>query len=249
MLFILIPGYYLYMVVYMQPYLVQAYNPGNASRIFNIAISTFGVINIVGNLIMSLTTNVKLKHASEVERSGNAVSYCKVCKVYCPEKAWHCRVCNVCILNRDHHCTFFATCVGRANLRYYILYIAYIFFALTYYNYHFYNYLSIKDDKETPFTFYEAMKVKANMEINAVIICSCLFQCSVLLVHYVPLPYTCHGAVLANCPKQAELFLSVRSDMKQLQLMVASSGSGLRQRYKEVIRSCKHSVFIYFLYS
>lgn len=49
--------------------------------------------------------------------------YCDKCKWYKPPTAHHCNVCKTCIMDMDHHCPFINNCVGRANLRSFILFL------------------------------------------------------------------------------------------------------------------------------
>ena len=48
-------------------------------------------------------------------------AYCRSCQWFKPAEASHCRVCNVCIVSKDHHCVFIDQCVGRGNMRSFLL--------------------------------------------------------------------------------------------------------------------------------
>jgi hypothetical protein len=48
-------------------------------------------------------------------------SWCRTCQFYKPAEASHCRICGVCIVGKDHHCVFINNCVGRGNMRSFLL--------------------------------------------------------------------------------------------------------------------------------
>ena len=48
---------------------------------------------------------------------------CKTCDISRPPKASHCGLCGHCVRGFDHHCHIFNTCVGRRNLRVFVLFL------------------------------------------------------------------------------------------------------------------------------
>lgn len=52
---------------------------------------------------------------------------CKECKYLMPPRSWHCKKCNCCILTMNHHCLFVGTCIGHYNLRYFLMFVIYVF--------------------------------------------------------------------------------------------------------------------------
>lgn len=53
--------------------------------------------------------------------------YCRVCKIYKPDRAHHCSVCNKCIPKMDHHCVFINNCVGFHNHKFFLSFVTHGF--------------------------------------------------------------------------------------------------------------------------
>jgi DHHC palmitoyltransferase len=49
-----------------------------------------------------------------------------------PPFAHHCSVCGFCVVDMDHHCPFLANCVGRGNLRPFLLFLLWVVVAMGY---------------------------------------------------------------------------------------------------------------------
>lgn len=102
----------------------------------------FLLVNIVGNLIYGIFTDTSIK--GRVIVGDKNWSVCPVCECLQPPRSWHCDTCNICILKRDHHCTFFASCVGYFNHRYFILFTMYVFVGMVYAFYYNVKFLALR---------------------------------------------------------------------------------------------------------
>jgi hypothetical protein len=72
----------------------------------------------------------KRKSDEEEGRVPNAVKRsdwreCETCDMHVPTPTRHCGHCRKCILHLDHHCYFLGHCVGRNNMRYFIVFCTY----------------------------------------------------------------------------------------------------------------------------
>ncbi|XP_045764953.1 probable palmitoyltransferase ZDHHC24 [Maniola jurtina] len=136
------PCYFIFEMSVVRPTIVAKYNMGALKHTLHMICSTFCFLNVVGNMIYSIVIDTKVKITVESN------SYCKICKIRRPEKAWHCKTCNVCILKRDHHCFFFSRCIGLRNQRYYVLYLGYVFISMIYSLYYNYYYVVTKFEED-----------------------------------------------------------------------------------------------------
>ncbi|XP_059049809.1 probable palmitoyltransferase ZDHHC24 [Achroia grisella] len=137
-LFILIPGYFIFEMVIVKPTLVKMFEMAVVKHSIHVILSIFCYINVSGNMLMAIATD-----ASSKNNVKDGI-YCKFCNRNRSQRSWHCRTCNVCILGRDHHCFFFSTCIGLYNRRYYILFLFYIIISMLYSSYYNYYYVSSK---------------------------------------------------------------------------------------------------------
>lgn len=53
--------------------------------------------------------------------------FCKTCYIFRPPLSSHCRHCDQCVTNFDHHCFLVNTCIGRRNMRNFVLFTQLIF--------------------------------------------------------------------------------------------------------------------------
>ena len=49
--------------------------------------------------------------------------FCRTCKVLRPPRSYHCRDCGFCVEIHDHHCPWMGTCIGKRNIRYFMLFL------------------------------------------------------------------------------------------------------------------------------
>ncbi|GLC76527.1 hypothetical protein PLESTF_001792900 [Pleodorina starrii] len=64
--------------------------------------------------------------------SYSHLRYCWPCRGPQTRGSHHCYACGRCVVDQDHHCPFIANCVGRANLRNFISFLAFTVIAMSY---------------------------------------------------------------------------------------------------------------------
>lgn len=132
---------YIFEMIFVYPIIIAMFNMTLMKQVFLICLASFCLINVCGNLIMSIATEINIR--------GNRNSYCTYCEKTRPQNVWHCRRCNTCIQKRDHHCTFLACCVGLHNRRFYILFMAHVTMTMVYATYYNWFWLATKFESTT----------------------------------------------------------------------------------------------------
>lgn len=64
--------------------------------------------------------------------AGDLIRKCTRCQTFKPPRAHHCSVCKRCIIKMDHHCPWTNNCIGFFNIKYFTLYVFYIFILSVY---------------------------------------------------------------------------------------------------------------------
>lgn len=59
-------------------------------------------------------------------------TWCSACSGPKPPNAHHCSKCKACVVEQDHHCIFIQNCVGRGNLRPFLLFLIWALMAASY---------------------------------------------------------------------------------------------------------------------
>ena len=56
------------------------------------------------------------------EEAADGLVYCEVCSIYKVPTTVHCQDCNCCIEEMDHHCPWMSKCIGKKNMKWFILF-------------------------------------------------------------------------------------------------------------------------------
>lgn len=128
-IFLLVPGFLYFELCVVLPTVVEAWT---IPYFVHYICASFLLLNIVGNMIYGMFTDTSIKGRNLDSVNKDGWTLCSVCEVLRPPRAWHCNNCDICILKRDHHCTFFASCVGYYNHRYFMFFTLYIFISMLY---------------------------------------------------------------------------------------------------------------------
>lgn len=54
------------------------------------------------------------------------------CQQHKPPDTHHCSVCRECVVEMDHHCPFLNNCVGRGNMRHFLLFLLWATLSMLY---------------------------------------------------------------------------------------------------------------------
>eukprot|EP00756_Hemistasia_phaeocysticola_P044937 Hpha_TRINITY_DN18715_c0_g1::TRINITY_DN18715_c0_g1_i1::g.47387::m.47387/K18932/ZDHHC; palmitoyltransferase len=99
--------------------------------------------NLVFNYVMVVNTRPGLPNRSvmtaqeidvieKAQADGKKTKWCQRCDDIKPLRAHHCSVCRRCVLRMDHHCPWVNGCVGHWNLRYFLLFLVYLWLSVLY---------------------------------------------------------------------------------------------------------------------
>lgn len=135
--FFIVPTVYWFEMFLVLP---TFYEAGSWWYKFHFVTGTFILFNISGNLVATILCDTSTKGKVLPSTLGPNWHFCTVCESVAPPRSWHCNVCKTCILKRDHHCIFTSCCIGHYNLRYFLMFVFYLFIATiyaTFYNFYF----------------------------------------------------------------------------------------------------------------
>lgn len=69
----------------------------------------------------------RFAHLMHERAYDGSLRYCRICKMYKPDRTHHCSVCRRCVLRMDHHCVFVNNCVSFYNHKFFISFVSYAF--------------------------------------------------------------------------------------------------------------------------
>lgn len=127
--FLIIPTVYWFEIFMVLP---TFYEEGSLLYKFHIVAGSFILFNISANLMATIICDTSIKGKVLPSTLGSNWRFCAVCESTAPPRSWHCNICNICILKRDHHCIFTSCCIGYYNLRYFLMFVFYLFIATIY---------------------------------------------------------------------------------------------------------------------
>jgi hypothetical protein len=98
-----------------------------SSTLLLVGLSDPGIVMSVQNMNTivtqsDVTQKGQYQNLSQQEGEEQGWRYCATCDVYQPPKAAHCPDCNLCIDGYDHHCPWMGTCIGKNNLKPFVLF-------------------------------------------------------------------------------------------------------------------------------
>lgn len=126
---LIIPAVYWFEIFLVLP---SFYEVGSAWYTFHMVTGTFILFNVTANLLATMLCDTSIKGKIMPSTLSGEWRFCSVCEATAPPRSWHCNICNTCILKRDHHCIFTSCCIGHYNLRYFLMFVFYIFLATIY---------------------------------------------------------------------------------------------------------------------
>ncbi|XP_971372.2 probable palmitoyltransferase ZDHHC24 [Tribolium castaneum] len=129
----IIPTVYYFELFVVLPHF---YAQWDAWYTFHFVSGTFILFNLCSNYVAIVLCDTSIRGRLLPTAMGPHCRFCAVCECIAPPRSWHCSTCNVCILKRDHHCMFTSCCIGHHNLRYFIVFVFYMFVATVYASYY-----------------------------------------------------------------------------------------------------------------
>jgi hypothetical protein len=105
--------------------------------------------------------------SNDIKKSLDSELFCSICDIDRSKKSRHCATCNSCVQYFFCHSKLLNVCIGKRNLRFYITFVLFGFFALVFYG--FCVYLSIFKTSEYSNKLYQIMKTITVIEAIFVI--------------------------------------------------------------------------------
>ncbi|XP_023333589.1 palmitoyltransferase PFA4 [Eurytemora carolleeae] len=105
----------------------------------------------------ALVNNMKLNQEYEISINNSQMERykeCYPCNLFVPLRSHHCPYCRKCIYVLDHHCFFLGHCVGRKNMKYFILFCFYAAIGTAYGLYHIMEVMTYYRDVSTKESIY-----------------------------------------------------------------------------------------------
>ncbi|KAL3162952.1 hypothetical protein ABBQ32_009386 [Trebouxia sp. C0010 RCD-2024] len=105
------------------------------------SVGAWMALNIISNFLVCVLCSPGYPHQYvDMRVPGQTVSsrqyenftWCKQCNSAKPPQAHHCRRCGRCIMDMDHHCFFVNNCVGRNNLKPFLLFLIWLLLGALY---------------------------------------------------------------------------------------------------------------------
>ena len=104
--------------------------------------SYYALVQLLIGLYLLGCTIANMTRAALIDTTINSIElqikqlpewkYCSHCEQYAPPRSYHCYTCDKCILKRHNHCLFLDKCVGHRNMRFYLLFILFVWFGAVY---------------------------------------------------------------------------------------------------------------------
>lgn len=130
---LIIPIVYKFEMFTVLPYF---YNTDSVWYTFHFVLGTFILANISSNFLAIVMCDTSIVGKILPSAMQKHWRFCSVCECVAPPRSWHCDICKTCILKRDHHCIFTSCCIGHHNLRYFLMFIMYLFISTVYASYY-----------------------------------------------------------------------------------------------------------------
>ena len=106
-------------------------NPG---YVLNTSAATSASVDVRQGADVAVTVSQKreedrLMLRREVREVVNGVEvtrmWCDVCEHVQPLRAVHCKTCGLCVVQWDHHCHVIGACIGKGNLRFFLIFLGF----------------------------------------------------------------------------------------------------------------------------